>query len=974
MQLTLSITPTGRLVCEPDTTSEDDAWSGIAMEESVVTGLQDAFAASTADGLLQLVTLSSKATLPLPFVFWRSWTQRFLKAFAQLDDERFAALEKTAATGKQAPSSKQIGANLSPPDDLVLAIIVAEAPPMRGLEYLTNDLLRSLWSELLTRFLERAASTDGGCRSLLLKLNPDAHLLGRVTFHLAENKRDPDRPFAFLATYAHRISAKAQVQHLPLGEALRQYAAERDQTKLAELLTPVRDAAGRSDVVGQLLSSRALFHPQAWSVSQAYRFLNDVAVMEDSGLIVRVPDWWKSRRTTRPQVQVRIGSKRASAVGMDALLDFSADLAIDGTPLTEHERGQLLAATDGLTLLRGKWVEVDQKKLNEALEHWKELQDAHEGGISFLEGMRLLAGTQLQSSDAADEETMQWSTVTSGEWLTETLRQIRDPHGVVGCEPGLGLNASLRPYQADGVRWLWFMTQLGLGVCLADDMGLGKTIQVIDLILRLTVSTTVPANTPSSGLSATFSPFQGEKGHRETAAIAQSRHLTPGRRARSGPAGGDSSSAPFLLIVPASLIGNWKQELERFAPQLKVFLAHRSECAAETLDRIAKEPAAELAGFDIVVTTYTLIRRSAWPAEVHWRMVVLDEAQAIKNAGSAQSKSVRKLRSGGRIALTGTPVENQLGDLWSLFDFCVPGLLGSVKQFRDFVRQMTKSQNTGAFSSLRKLVRPYILRRMKTDPNIVPDLPDKTEVQVSCGLSKKQAVLYEQVVADVAKQLESADGIQRRGLVLSMLMRLKQLCNHPSQFLAQEGFSPDESGKFQSLRDVCEPICDRQEKVLVFTQFQSICAPLSEYLATLFRRPGLILHGGVPVAKRKDLVRKFQERDDIPYFVISVKAGGTGLNLTAASHVIHFDRWWNPAVENQATDRAYRIGQKRNVLVHKFVCKGTLEERIDQMIGDKQGLADSVLGGTGETLLTEMSDSELLKFVALDVSRATLED
>ncbi len=965
MSLTLSITPTGRLICERDTTPHFDASSDVELNESLIARLQHAFTASTADGLLDLVTINSKATLPLPFVFWRAWTQRFLKAVAQLDDERFAALEKTAASGKLAgavgrrqktandqvrhldvsglaPHAEREGYFVSPPDDLVLAIIVAEAPPMRGLEYLTNELLKSLWSQILSTFLQRAAKTEGGCRGQLLELNPDAHLLGRVTFHLAENKRDASRPFAFLATYAHRISAKAQVQHLPLAEALRQYAAERDQTKLAELLTPVREAAGRSEVVGQLLSSRSLFQPQAWSISQAYRFLKDVGVMEEAGLIVRVPDWWKSRRTARPQVQVRIGDQRASAVGMDALLDFSANLAIDGTPLTELERRQLLAATDGLTLLRGKWVEVDQKKLHEALQHWQELQDDHERGISFLEGMRLLAGTQLQSAEVANDDVLQWSTVTSGEWLTETLRQIRDPHGVLGCEPGIGLNASLRPYQADGVRWLWFMTQLGLGVCLADDMGLGKTIQVIDLILRL----------KDGGNDA----------------------KPKSRRTKPGPAGGDSARAPFLLIVPASLVGNWKQELERFAPQLRVFLAHRSECDAATLERIARGPATELSEFDVVVTTYTLIRRSTWPADVNWRMVVLDEAQAIKNAGSAQSKSVRKLRAGGRIALTGTPVENQLGDLWSLFDFCVPGLLGTVKQFRDFVKLTTKNQNAGAFSSLRKLVRPYILRRMKTDPNIVPDLPDKTEVQVSCGLSKKQAVLYEQVVADVAKQLESTDGIQRRGLVLSMLMRLKQLCNHPSQFLAQKRFVPEESGKFRSLREVCEPINDRQEKVLVFTQFQSICEPLSEYLATLFRRPGLILHGGVPVAKRKELVRKFQEQDDTPYFVISVKAGGTGLNLTAASHVIHFDRWWNPAVENQATDRAYRIGQKRNVLVHKFVCKGTLEERIDKMIRDKQGLADNVLGGGREALLTEMSDAELLTFVALDVSRATLED
>ena len=938
MQLNLFITPSGRIVCEPNTDLPDEVLSEVTIDETTSAELLQSFGDSSAAGLLHLAGLSDKVALPLSFVFWRCWTQRFLKSVAHLDDEHFSTLEKAAKPAAAKASLKGGTATVAPPDELSLAVIVAEAPPMRGLEYLTNDMLRAMWAELLTGFLNLAAATEGGCRGLLLKLNPDAHLLGRVTFHLAENKRDPDAPFAFLATYAHRLSAKSQVQHLPLGEALRQYAAERDQTRLAELLAPVREAANRSEVVGQLLTSRAIFKPQAWPVSQAYRFLNDVAAMEEAGLSVRVPDWWKTRRVTRPQVQVRIGDSKASAVGLDALLDFSANLAVDGTPLTDAERQQLLAATDGLTLLRGKWVEVDQQKLKEALEHWNELQREHADGISFLEGMRLLAGAQLETAQLADDDSMQWSSVTSGEWLAEILQNIRDPSGIVGCDPGADLNATLRPYQSDGVRWLWFMTQLGLGACLADDMGLGKTIQVIDLILQLKEASQKPQ---------------------------------PSRSRRAKPA---DEAAPFLLIVPASLIGNWKQELDKFAPQLKVFLAHRSECDLATLEKVAKKPATELAGYDVVVTTYTLIRRSTWPADVYWRMVVLDEAQAIKNSGSAQSKSVRKLRASGRIALTGTPVENHLGDLWSLFDFCVPGLLGSVKQFRDFVKQMTKQQNAAGVSALRRLVRPYILRRMKTDPNIVPDLPDKTEVQVECGLSKKQAVLYEKLVADVAKQLQSADGIQRRGLVLSMLMRLKQLCNHPDQFLDQKAFDPEESGKFQSLRHICEPIRERQEKVLVFTQFQSMCDPLADFLATQFRKPGLVLHGGVPVAKRKTLVQEFQERDNIPFFVISVKAGGTGLNLTAASHVIHFDRWWNPAVENQATDRAYRIGQKRNVLVHKFVCKGTLEERIDQMIRDKQELADNVLGEGSEALLTEMSDSELMRFVALDVTRAMLDD
>jgi SNF2 family DNA or RNA helicase len=470
------------------------------------------------------------------------------------------------------------------------------------------------------------------------------------------------------------------------------------------------------------------------------------------------------------------------------------------------------------------------------------------------------------------------------------------------------------------------MLKLGLGACLADDMGLGKTIQIIDLLLQ---------------------------------------------RKREA---GAKSQAPSLLVVPASLIGNWRQELARFAPSLKIFFAHRSEASAEVMERVAANPARELTKFDLVITTYGLVRTQNWLAKANWSLAILDEAQAIKNAGSAQTKSVKKITAAGRIVLTGTPIENHLGDLWSLFDFCSPGLLGSATQFKQFVKRLNKLQDSQAFGSLRRLVRPYILRRMKTDPAIVPDLPDKIEMRTECGLSKKQAVLYEKTVKDLAQRLESSDGMARRGLVLATLMQLKQICNHPDQYLASAAFSPDESGKFERLALICEPIAERQEKALVFTQFQSLTQPLADYLATVFGRPGLVLHGGTPVSKRAERVRAFQDEAGPPFFVVSLKAGGSGLNLTAASHVIHFDRWWNPAVENQATDRAFRIGQKRNVLVHKFVCRGTVEERIDEMITSKQAVADQLLGEGAETRLTEMNDDELLRFVSLDIGRATAEE
>jgi non-specific serine/threonine protein kinase len=351
-----------------------------------------------------------------------------------------------------------------------------------------------------------------------------------------------------------------------------------------------------------------------------------------------------------------------------------------------------------------------------------------------------------------------------------------------------------------------------------------------------------------------------------------------------------------------------------------------------------------------------------------WDLVILDEAQAIKNAGTRQSRAVKELRAAGRIALTGTPVENRLSDLWSLFDFLNPGLLGNAKAFAGFVKKMEASAPP-SYQPLRTLVQPYILRRLKTDKRVIADLPDKTEVKAFCGLTRQQAALYEQAVRDLKEKLENTDGIQRRGLVLAQLMRFKQICNHPAQLLGHGDYDAKYSGKFQRLAELCEELAQRQEKALVFTQFREVAEPLARFLEGVFGRPGLVLHGGTAVGKRRALVESFQRETGPPFFVLSLKAGGTGLNLTAASQVIHFDRWWNPAVEDQATDRAFRIGQTRNVLVHKFVCRGTVEERIDALIAEKTHLARDVVEG-GERLLTEMEDAELLEFVALDVHKA----
>jgi non-specific serine/threonine protein kinase len=350
--------------------------------------------------------------------------------------------------------------------------------------------------------------------------------------------------------------------------------------------------------------------------------------------------------------------------------------------------------------------------------------------------------------------------------------------------------------------------------------------------------------------------------------------------------------------------------------------------------------------------------------------VILDEAQAIKNPGAQQTRALKALNADWRLALTGTPVENRTGDLWSIFDFLNPGLLGSAKSFNTLCRSMATGGQ--GYAPLRRLVQPYILRRLKTDRSVISDLPDKTEVNAYCLLSKRQAALYQQAVGEMQKAIAESDGIARRGLVLAFLMRFKQICNHPSQWLGDGVYAQGDSGKLARLRELGESIAARQDKVLVFTQFREMTEPLADFLADVFGRRGLVLHGGTAVRKRGELVRRFQEDDRVPFMVLSLKAGGTGLNLTAASHVIHFDRWWNPAVENQGTDRAFRIGQKKNVLVHKFVCRGTVEERIDAMIVGKRALSDQILGGGIETALTEMSDAELLAMVSLDLASALL--
>ena len=883
----------------------------LPLPDATEARIRQAFTVSTADGFLCLAAIGDP--LPGSLAFGRAFARCYLTALCQSPRGEGVPFPEVALPGEDFWEEW-----------------IERAPPLRGLEFLDTARADALWGEINAAARSAASALPEGVDGFLHAINPAWRTVGRVTFHLAENKKNPARPFAFMATYASRLSEIGRVQHLPLKRALTEYAGARNRAALLRLLEPIQQAVGTSELVRELFESGRLYQPAAWTAQEAYRLLRDLPAIEAAGLIVRVPDWWRTRNPPRPQVTVQVGDGRPSLLGAEALLDFRLSVTLGDTELTPDEIEALLNSEGGLVSLRGQWVEMNPEQLKLVLDHWKgvETRVQHEG-ISFAEAMRLLAGFPSGGSggaaaeENAAEQVRAWTGLRAGRWLGETLARLRDPARSTGKLPCAGeLQATLRPYQETGVHWLHFMASLGLGACLADDMGLGKTLQTLALLLWL-------------------------------------------RREK----GGEHQSA--LLVAPASLLDNWKDEAGRFAPSLRLLIVHPATGDAARMQACADDPAAGLAEVDLVVTSYGMVPRTSWLTRVPWRLVVLDEAQAIKNSATRQSRAVKALQSGTRLALTGTPVENRAGDLWSLFDFINPGLLGDTKRFSAYVRNLADAPE--AYAPLRRLTRPYILRRLKTDRRVIADLPDKTVMPAHCHLTPAQAALYADHVRQLREMLVSAtegDPMKRRGLILAALTRFKQICNHPAQVTGDGDFAEARSGKFTRMRELCEEIAERQDKVLVFTQYREMTEPLAAFLATIFRQQGLILHGGTPVARRRELVAAFQRDEGPPFFVLSLKAGGTGLNLTQASHVIHFDRWWNPAVENQATDRAFRIGQKKNVLVHPFVCRGTVEERIDAMLTEKRGLADDMLEGGGERLLTEMRDEELLSFVALDIGAA----
>ncbi len=805
----------------------------------------------------------------------------------QLSDAFFRVL-----TGQPDIELTRENAQVEAEDD-VAGRLLDSVPFTLGSEHITRQWIDSMFAKLNAIFSEEIQKFDGTVDMYLAEKSQHLKVPERIFFHLVENKKEGDYPFAFLATYATK-DENGKVHHVPLQYALAEYKTERN--KLLELLSCLNRAAEVSEIIGSFVETGEMFHPLRLTSAEAYQILKDIPVIEETGIVCRIPNWWR-KNTYGVSMSINLGEEKPTFVGLDSIFRMSPKLTVDGVPLTQKEIRELLAQTEGLAFLKGKWIEVNHKKLHQLLD---EMQN-YEGELTLMDALRmgLESGEEKQNADVG-------MVVTNGKWLSKLLQDLRSPNAIRSVALPKTFQAQLRPYQKTGFTWLNYMNKLGFGACLADDMGLGKTVQVLAFLEKM----------------------------------------------RSA-----DKEARALLVVPASLLGNWQKEAGKFAPKMSVCILH-----GKSAKILGEELEAENAF--LTITTYGMASRIKELEEITWDCLVLDEAQAIKNPLTKQTKQIKKLKSRMKVAMTGTPIENDLTNLWSLFDFLNKGLLGVSTEFREYCK--TLSQHPEGYAKLKNMIAPFMLRRVKTDKNIISDLPDKIEQVDYVSVSKKQKVLYQKYVRELAEKLDEAEGMERRGIVLASLTKLKQICNHPDQYLGQEAYDAKESGKFELLCSICETIYEKRERVLVFTQFKEITGYLDDYLAGIFHTRGYVLHGGTPVKTRDRIVEAFQGEKYVPYIVLSVKAGGTGLNLTNASHVIHFDRWWNPAVENQATDRAYRIGQKNNVMVHKLVCKGTIEEKIDEMISSKMELAKNVIGSGGENWITEMSNEELLSIMSLE--------
>lgn len=732
----------------------------------------------------------------------------------------------------------------------------------------------------------------------------------------ADAEAQPDGAVAAEPARALRGDDAAALAELPEAWQPELHRSARDLAKWQRILPWLE----RSSEPGVLRSEL--------SQDEAWQLLTDGSLrLMEAGYSVFLPAWWERIRRWRPRLKAKIkssvGTGPQSMFGLEQLMQFDWKIALGDIELTEEEFRALLEENRKLVQIRGQWIQLDPDHLLQLQQVMKQVQKKQ--GLSLRDVLELhLLGSSEGEEELGFQRSLQME-VELNEQLQEMVDLLNHAKRPPLIEPPDSFRGTLRPYQIEGISWLLFLRRFGLGGCLADDMGLGKTIQMITYLLHL----------------------------REQQKSLREEH--------------GAAPAPSLLICPTSVLGNWQKELQRFAPELRVHLHYgpgraKGEAFKETCE-----------GYDLVLTTYTLSHLDETElAQLEWSSICLDEAQNIKNAYTKQATSIRGLKGQHRIAMTGTPIENRLTELWSIFDFLNPGYLGTLREFSHrFVSAIERTNDSELVSKVQRLIRPFLLRRVKKDPAIQLDLPDKYEYKTFVSLTAEQGILYENYIKDMFERLDRLSAMERRGLILAALTKLKQVCNHPALMLKEPAGAPwqQRSNKVERLLEMVQELRQEGDKCLIFTQFVETGHLLQRILEQELGTPAMFLHGGTPKAARDRMITEFQD-DSLPperqpgIFLLSLKAGGTGLNLTAANHVFHFDRWWNPAVENQATDRAFRIGQTRHVQVHKFVTLGTLEERIDEMIEKKQGLSQQIVGN-GEQWITELSTDDLKELFTL---------
>ncbi len=769
-------------------------------------------------------------------------------------------------------------------EDFDINTLISDIPFCVGSENVTVEWIKNILNNLLVVYKNEIKIFDGNVDLYFTNKNKTLVVPSRVYFHMVESPNG-DLPFAFLVTYTTIVDRV--IKHLPLRYALREYSNIEDEFK--ELTKCLYKVGKESLFIRNLIQSGEIFSPIYFSTDDAYTFLKEIPLYEKNGIVCRIPNWWKQRNNTTT-IKIDIQQKKRDGFGYFGvcnLVNVSPKMKYQGIEITQSEIEDLLITSEGLSLIKGKWIEIDKNKLKSLLDGYEIIKN---DGSSLSEFINIYKSNIFDSNDINVEFNYE-------NWTKNLVNKSLEKYPALRNVPN-EFHGSLRPYQYEGFKWLVGMSQYGFGMCLADDMGLGKTVQILAFLLSY------------------------QKYHNKN----------------------------VLLIVPASLIGNWEMELKKFAPSIDYYVA-----------RYINSNSIKIKTTFLTITTYQVSQNLISIYDINWGIVILDEAQAIKNPETKTAKKIKSIKRELSIALTGTPIENNLLNLWSIFDFLNPGLLGNESEFRNMYD--IKSSNFNNVSKINKIIKPFILRRQKTDKEIISDLPEKCENILYTELTKKQIILYKKIVSELEnKTISDKNQFIQKKILLTAILQLKQICNHPSQFTGDGDYSITDSGKFIMLKHLCENIFEKREKVLIFTQFKEITEPLNNLLKNIFGKEGFIITGETPNKQRDKYVNKFQN-DDIPYMILSIKAAGVGLNLTSATNVIHFDRWWNPAVENQATDRAYRIGQKKCVNVYKFTTKDTIEEIISSLMETKIQLSESILGNIDNNIFNKLSNEEILKSI-----------